>query len=140
MRRFAHLALAAGAIAATAAVPSAASAFPLGGPQLAQRIHNGEFRGYTRTNRGLENQIWHFLPDGRIRATADARTLRWGGREDYLQWQDAGVWRVELGQICVAFQGPNRNLDGCYAVDAGPGKQVRFTGPYSWQGTLEPHD
>jgi len=25
-------------------------------------------------------------------------------------------------------------------VTAGPGKQVRLIGPYSWEGTLEPHD
>jgi hypothetical protein len=136
MRKLALSALLAGAIA----LPDAAAiAFPLGGHQLAQRIQNGEFRGYTRTNRGLENQIWHFLPDGRIRAVADARVLRWG-REDYQQWQDAGAWRVDGGQVCVAFQGPNRTLDGCYVVDAGAGKEVRLVGPYTWQGTLEPHD
>jgi len=137
MRKSALIALAAAAISA---LPAAVSAFPLGGPQLSQRIVNGEFRGYSRTNRGLENQIWHFLPDGRIRAVADARTLRWGGREDYLQWQDAGSWRVAGGQVCVAFQGPNRTLDGCYVVDAGDGKQVRLVGPYVWQGTLEAFD
>ena len=132
MRKSALVAL----LAATVALPATAGAFPLAGPQLVQRINNGEFRGYTRTNRGFENQIWHFLPDGRIRAVADARVLRWG-REENLQWQDAGAWRVEGASICVSFVGPNRNLDGCYAVDAGPGKQVRLTGPYSWQGTLE---
>jgi hypothetical protein len=137
MRKSVFIALAAGAIAA---VPAAASAFPLGGPQLAQRIQNGEFRGYTRTNRGLENQIWHFLPDGRIRAVADARILRWPGQDDYMQWQDAGSWRVEGGRVCVAFQGPNRTLDGCYVVDSGAGKQVRLVGPYVWQGTLEAYE
>jgi hypothetical protein len=135
MRKSALIAL----IATAIALPAVAEAFPLGGPALTQRIQNGEFRGYTRTNRGLENQIWHFLPDGRIRAVADARVLRWG-REDYQQWQDAGAWRVDGAHICVAFQGPNRTLDGCYAVDAGPGKQVRLVGPYTWQGTLEAHD
>lgn len=139
MRKIASLAL----IAATAAAVSPAAvaqAFPLGGPQLLQRIHNGEFRGYTRTSRGFENQIWHFRPDGYIRAVADARVLRWPSHDENLQWQDIGTWRLTAGQVCVSFQGPNRNLDGCYAVTAGPGKQVRLTGPYTWDGTLEPHE
>ncbi len=137
MRKSALIALLAGA---AAALPAGAQALPLAGPQLAQRIHNGEFRGYTRTNRGFENQIWHFVPDGRLRAVADARVLRWPNQDENLQWQDAGMWRVVGGQVCVGFQGPNRNLDGCYVVDAGPGKQVRLIGPYVWQGTLESYE
>ena len=126
--------------AALLAMAPAASAFPLTGPQLAQRIHNGEFRGYTRTSRGFENQIWHFLPDGRVRAVADARKTVFR-REDYHQeWQDIGGWRVEGDRVCVAFQGPNRNLNGCYAVNAGPRKQVRLVGPYVWDGTLESYE
>lgn len=128
-------------VAAAALVPAAAAqAFPLGGPQLAQRVHNGEFRGYAHTSRGFENQIWHFRPDGYIRAVADARVLRRQNTDENLQWQDIGTWRIAAGQVCVSFQGPNRNLDGCYAVTAGPGKEVRLIGRYSWQGTLEPHD
>jgi len=126
--------------AAAAGLPAAAKALPLGGPELQQRIVNGEFRGYTRTNRGFENQIWHFLPDGRIRAVADARILRKPGFDDYLEWQDAGQWHLTGSQVCVSFVGPNRNLDGCYAIDARGGKHVRLVGPYAWEGTLEPHD
>ena len=137
MRRTALVALIA---AAAAALPVAAAALPLAGSQLLQRIHNGEFRGYTRTYRGFENQIWHFLPDGRIRAVADARILRRHFGDEHLEWQDAGAWRIEGSSICVTFIGPNRNLAGCYTVDAGPGKQVRLVGPYLWEGTLEAYE
>jgi hypothetical protein len=138
MRKIALIALLAGG----AASPAAAQPLPLTFPELRQRIHNGEFRGYTVTNRGFENQIWHFRPDGYIRAVADARIRRGGvPMDEYQQWQDAGTWSVVGGgQVCVSFQGPNRNLDGCYAVSSGPGKQVRLIGPYTWEGTLEPHD
>jgi hypothetical protein len=126
--------------AALAALPEAAAAFPLAGQQLAERIYNGEFRGYARTNRGFENQIWHFLPDGRIRAVADSRRQLWQGREDHREWQDIGAWRVEGDRVCVSFAGPNHTVAGCYVVDAGPGKQVRLVGPYLWQGTLEAYE
>ena len=127
-------------LAATALVlPAAAQALPLAGPALVQRINNAEFRGYTRTNRGFENQIWHFLPDGRIRAVGDSRTLRWG-REDHLEWQDIGSWRIEGDRVCVGFQGVNQNLTGCYAIDASYGKNIRLVGPYIWEGTLEPYE
>jgi hypothetical protein len=125
------------AAAATALVLPPAAAAPLFGQQLAARIVNGEFRGYTHTQRGFENQIWHFLPDGRVRAVAESsRVIPLNGHL-HQQWQDAGVWRVEGDRICVGFDGLNRNLNGCYAIDAGPGKQVRLAGPYMWQGTLE---
>jgi hypothetical protein len=119
---------------------SVADALPLVGPQLTARLVNGEFRGYTQTQRGFENQIWHFLPDGRIRAVADARRQVWRNRDDYLQWQDIGAWRVEGDRVCVTFDGLNRTLAGCYSVDAGYGIQVRLVGPYVWQGTLGPHE
>jgi len=126
--------------AALAAMAPAASALPLTGPQLAARINNGEFRGYTLTSRGFENQIWHFLPDGRVRAVADARKTIFR-REDYhQQWQDIGAWRVEGDRVCIAFQGLNQNLNGCYAVDAGQSKHVRLVGPYVWEGTLEAYE
>jgi hypothetical protein len=124
---------------ATALAPAAAEALPLGGPALVQRVMNAEFRGYTRTSRGFENQIWHFLPDGRIRAVGDARTLRWG-REDHLEWQDIGSWRVEGDRLCVGFRGVNQNLAGCYAIDVGFGKNIRLVGPYLWEGTLERYE
>jgi hypothetical protein len=128
-----------------AAVPLAAgvtalNAAPLVGQQLGSRIVNGEFRGYARTQRGFENQIWHFLPDGRIRAVAESsRIISLHGHHQQ-QWQDIGAWRLEDDRICIGFQGINRDLDGCYVVDAGPGKQVRFAGPYVWQGTLETYE
>ncbi|MGH7006634.1 MAG: hypothetical protein ACREIP_22025 [Alphaproteobacteria bacterium] len=122
-----------------AGIAAPANALPLAGPHLAARIVNAEFRGYTNTGRGFENQIWHFLPDGRIRAVADSqRLLR---RELYRQeWQDIGAWRLEANRVCVAFEGPNRNLNGCYAVDARSRKQVRLVGPYVWEGTLESYE
>src|SRR5262245_61167651 len=98
MRKTALIAL----CAATMLAAGAAHAFPIGGVQLAQRVHNGEFRGYTRTIRGFENQIWHFRPDGYVRAVADARVLRRPGMEDYLEWQDIGTWRVTGTQVCVS--------------------------------------
>jgi hypothetical protein len=125
---------------AAAMLPAASQALPLAGPQLVQRIDNGEFRGYTQTSRGFENQIWHFLPDGRIRAVADSRRMTWPSRDEYLQWQDVGAWRVEGDRVCVSFAGLNRNLAGCYVVDSGPGKAVRLVGPYVWQGTLERYE
>ena len=138
MRKPLLVALFAGA--ALAAMVPAASALPLSGPQLAARIYNGEFRGYSLTSRGFENQIWHFLPDGRVRAVADARKAIRLRDDYYQQWQDIGAWRVEGDRVCVAFQGPNQNLNGCYAVDAGPRKQVRLIGPYVWDGTLEAYE
>lgn len=125
---------------ALAAMAPAASALPLTGPLLAARVYNGEFRGYTLTSRGFENQIWHFLPDGRVRAVADAQKLV-SRRENYRQeWQDIGAWRVEGDRVCVAFQGLNRNLNGCYSVNSGPRKHVRLVGPYVWDGTLEAYE
>ena len=122
-------------LAAGVAVPAAAA--PLMGAQLTQRIVNAEFRGYTTTTRGFENQIWHFLPDGRIRAVGESQKIV-SRRENYRQdWQDIGAWRVEGDRVCVVFQGMNSNVSGCYAVDAGFRRDVRLVGPYVWQGTLE---
>lgn len=121
-----------------AAVAPAADAAPLFGPQLAARVVNGEFRGYTHTRRGFENQIWHFLPDGRIRAVAESSRIVPLHGHDHQQWQDVGAWRLESDRVCVSFQGLNLDINGCYAIDAGPGRNVRLVGgPYSWQGTLE---
>ena len=137
MRKAVLIALSAAGVAA--ASPAAlAQAYPLGAAQLAQRVYNGEFRGYTRTFRGFENQIWSFRPDGSVRAVADSRIERWPDRDEHLEWQDSGTWRVTGDQVCVSFVGPNHNLDGCYTIVAGPGKQVRLLGPYTWEGTLEP--
>ena len=140
MRRL-PLALLSAALAggALAAAPSA-SAMPLSGAQLAQRIVNAEFRGYTNTMRGFENHIWHFLPDGRIRAVADSQKII-VRRENYRQeWQDIGAWRIEGDRVCVTFQGPNQGVSGCYTVEAGGRRQVRMVGPYVWQGTLEAYE
>jgi hypothetical protein len=126
------------AAASLAALAPTLHAAPLFGPQLAARVVNGEFRGYTHTQRGFENQIWHFLPDGRIRAVAESSRLIAHHGHYQQQWQDAGAWRLEGDRVCVSFQGLNYNLNGCYAIDAGPGKNVRLVGgPYAWQGTLE---
>lgn len=126
--------------AALAAVAPSAHALPLSGPQLAARVYNGEFRGSTLTSRGFENQIWHFLPDGRVRAVADSRKAVYPDEDYHLEWQDIGAWRVEGDRVCVAFQGLNQNLNGCYVVDAGAYKQVRLIGPYVWNGTLETYE
>lgn len=135
MRSVCIAVVAAASLPALAAAPQAA---PLFGAQLAQRTVNAEFRGYTHTQRGFENQIWHFLPDGRVRAVAESSRLISLHGHHREEWQDAGSWRLEGDRICISFQGLNRDLNGCYAVDAGPGKNVRLVGgPYSWQGTLE---
>ncbi len=132
--------LAATAVALVLAIAAPAVAAPLLGPQLAARIGNAEFRGYATTSRGFENQIWHFLPDGRVRAVAESRKLV-AKRDDYRQeWQDIGAWRLTGTQVCVDFQGPNRNLNGCYGVEAGPRNQARLVGPVVWQGTLEAYE
>jgi hypothetical protein len=128
------------AAASLAALPPALHAAPLFGAQLAQRIVNAEFRGYTHTRRGFENQIWHFLPDGRIRAVAESSRIISLHGHHHEQWQDIGAWRLAGDRLCVSFQGLNHDINGCYAIDAGPGKNVRLVGgPYSWQGTLEPY-
>ncbi|MCW5772230.1 MAG: hypothetical protein KIT16_11385 [Rhodospirillaceae bacterium] len=127
------------ALAAGAAI-SPSYAAPIGGPLLMQRIANGEFRGYTRTLRGFENQIWRFLPDGRVHAIAEAQKMLFNSRNFRQEWQDFGSWRVEGDRVCVAFPGPNRDLNGCYAVDVRFGKHVRLVGPYVWEGTLEPRE
>jgi hypothetical protein len=57
-----------------------------------------------------------------------------------LEWQDIGSWRIEGDRLCVGFQGVNQNLTGCYAIDAGYGKNIRLVGPYLWEGTLEPYE
>ncbi|HEY7611285.1 MAG TPA: hypothetical protein VIF14_18810 [Alphaproteobacteria bacterium] len=137
MRKSAFMAFLTGA---ALALPAAAQALPLAGPQLVQSIRNGEFRGYTRTSRGFENQIWHFLPDGRIRAVAESRKTVWPTQDYRQEWQDIGAWRIEGDRVCVAFQGLNRNLNGCYAVDVRQGKHIRLVGPYVWEGTLEGYE
>jgi len=137
MRRITTAFLFAALAAGTAAT---AAAMPLMGTQLTQRIVNAEFRGYTNTSRGFENHIWHFLPDGRVRAVADSQKIL-VRRENYRQeWQDVGAWRIEGDRVCVAFQGPNQPVSGCYAVEAGSRHQVRLIGPYVWQGTLESYE
>jgi hypothetical protein len=125
------------AVASVAALAPVAGALPMQGQQLAARIANGEFRGYTTTVRGFENQIWHFQPDGRIRAVADSSRLVPYHGHVRQEWSDIGVWRLEGDRVCVGFQGQNQNLNGCYVVIAGPGKNVRLAGPFVWDGTLE---
>lgn len=140
MRRITKTVLLAAIAAASAAAVSTASAMPLTGPQLSQRIVNAEFRGYTNTMRGFENHIWHFLPDGRVRAVADSQRMA-PRRENYRQeWQDIGAWRIEGDRVCVTFQGPNQGVSGCYAVEAGWRRNVRMVGPVVWQGTLEAYE
>jgi hypothetical protein len=129
-----------GAAMAIGAVPTVAGAAPLAGQMLAQRVFNAEFRGATRTSRGFENQIWQFLPGGRVHAVGDSRRQVWNGQDFHQEWQDDGTWHVAGDRLCVAFETVNHNLNACYIVDVRYGRHVRLVGPHVWEGTLEPRE
>jgi hypothetical protein len=137
MRTSARSALPVLLAAASATSTGLAYALPIVGLQLTQRVSNSEFRGSTSTMRGFENQIWHFLPDGRVRAVAEARKIVWSDTEYRQEWRDDGAWRIVGDRVCVQFHGPNQDVAGCYTVDAREGIHVRLIGPYIWEGTLE---
>jgi hypothetical protein len=124
--------------ALVASLPFTASlAEPLGGAQIRSVAMGGEFRGFIQTQRGFENHIWRFAPDGRASATANYK--RSPGNLGFMQeFGDAGSWHVDGDRLCVDWQGLNRQFSGCYAVDGIPNSnQVRLTGPAIWQGTLD---
>ncbi len=123
------------AAALLAALPFApAAAVPMGGEEIRARSAGGEFRGYGNIRR-LEDFIWRLRPDGTVRSIS---LLRTGGRDtgQFIEYSDAGTWRVEGNRLCVQFANVHGFLSGCYAVDGIGGDHVRLVGPAVLEGTL----
>jgi hypothetical protein len=123
------------AAALLAALPfSPAAAAPMGGEEIRARSTGGEFRGYGNIRR-LEDFIWRLRPDGTVRSVS---LLRTGGRDtgQFIEYSDAGTWRVEGNRLCVQFGNVHGFLSGCYAVDGIGGDHVRLSGPVNLEGTL----
>jgi hypothetical protein len=119
-----------------AAAPLAARSEPLSGNQLLALAPGSEFRGYIQTQRGFENHIWRFAPDGRVTAVATL-SRNPGGLGWSQEFGDAGSWRIEGARLCVQWQAQLGVFNGCYSVDATSGSdQVRLIGPATWQGTF----
>lgn len=113
----------------------AADAQPLSGQGLQGRTAGGEFRGFMRSERGGEDHIWRFRPDGTAVGVATIRRNVGYGTYQY-EIGDTGRWRIEGNRLCVDWPGLNRNFSGCYAVTAQGGDHVRLAGPVPWEGTL----
>jgi hypothetical protein len=127
--------LAAAALLAALPLASAAAA-PMGGAEIQARSAGGEFRGFGSTRRStLEDMIWRLRPDGSVRSDS---LVRKGGRDtgQFIEYRDAGTWRVEGNRLCVQFDGTHADLSGCYGVDGTGGDHVRLSGPVNLQGTL----
>ncbi|MFO0987271.1 MAG: hypothetical protein U1F37_07865 [Alphaproteobacteria bacterium] len=123
------------AAALYAALPLApAAAAPLGGEEIRARAAGGEFRGYGNIRR-LEDFIWRMRADGTVRSVS---LLRTGGRDtgQFVEYGDAGTWRVEGNRLCVQFASVHAFLSGCYSVDGAGGDHVRLVGPANLEGTL----
>lgn len=123
------------AAALFAALPLAtAAAAPMGGEEIRARATGGEFRGYGNIRR-LEDFIWRMSPDGMVRSVS---LLRTGGRDtgQFIEYSDAGTWRVEGNRLCVQFGNVHAFLSGCYAVDGIGGDHVRLSGRANLEGTL----
>ena len=122
------------AAALLAALPlTLAAAAPMGGEEIRARGAGGEFRGYGNIRR-LEDFIWRLRPDGTVRSTS---TVREGGRAgQFIEYSDAGTWRVEGNRLCVQFGSVHGFLSGCYTVDGGGGDHVRLSGPANLEGTF----
>jgi hypothetical protein len=125
------------AAALLAAAPLApAEAAPLGGQELRARSAGGEFRGYGATRRSrLEDVIWRLRPDGSVSSVS---LIRRGGRDsgEFIEYRDAGSWRVEGNRLCLQFGAVHGDLSGCYDVDGIGGDHVRLVGPVNLEGTL----
>lgn len=123
------------AAALVAALPFApAAAAPLGGEEIRARSTGGEFRGYGNIRR-LEDFIWRLAPDGTVSSVS---LVRRGGRDagEFIEYRDAGTWRVEGNRLCVQFGSVHGFLSGCYTVDGIGGDHVRLVGPANLEGTL----
>ena len=123
---------AAALLAALPLVPAAAA--PMGGEEIRARSTGGEFRGYGFTGR-LEDFIWRLRPDGTLTSIS---LIRRGGRDtgQFIEYGDAGTWRVEGNRLCVQFESVHRSVSGCYTVDGIGGDHVRLVGPITLEGTL----
>ena len=125
---------AAALIAALPLVPAAAA--PMGGDEIRARSAGGEFRGFGSTRRRtLEDIIWRLRPDGSVTSVS---LIRRGGRDsgEFIEYRDAGTWRVEGNRLCVQFGSVHGDLSGCYSVDGTGGDHVRLVGPVNFEGTL----
>lgn len=122
------------ALVAALAAPGLARAEPLPGDQIRARASGGEFRGFGNIRR-LEDFIWRLAPNGAVLSTS---LLRRGGRDsgEFIEYRDAGSWRVEGNRLCVQFGGVHGFLSGCYTVDGIGGDHVRLVGPVTLEGTL----
>ena len=128
------------AVAAALALAADASAAPLATAELQARVAGGEFRGSGSTRRGpLEEMIWRLNADGTATSISQVRRRVGGpfaGADEVLEFKDMGSWRIDAGRLCIEFRGVQRDLTGCYTVDAGPGSQVNLVGPVTLRGTL----
>lgn len=125
------------AAALLTALPLASvSAAPLTGAEIQAQSAGGEFRGYGATRRGpLEDIIWRLAPDGSVVSISQVRR-RSIQTSEFVEYRDAGAWRVEGNRLCVQFQSVHSDLSGCYGVDAIGGSHVRLVGPIQLEGTL----
>jgi len=119
----------------SAAAAGPASAAMLSGAEIQARA--GEFRGDTRSVRGLESHIWRLGPGGQIRAIATLKRGLSTLNSSMVEFDDVGSWRIEGNSLCVQWSGANARFSGCYAVEAQQGNHVRLIGPAQWEGTLE---
>jgi hypothetical protein len=125
---------AAALIAALPIVPAAAA--PMSGDEIRARSAGGEFRGFGSTRRRtLEDIIWRLRADGSVTSVS---LIRRGGRDsgEFIEYRDAGTWRVEGNRLCVQFGSVHGDLSGCYSVDGTGGDHVRLVGPVNFEGTL----
>jgi hypothetical protein len=124
------------ALSAFLALSNPAAAAPLGGQEIQARSAGGEFRGFGATRRrNLEDMIWRLRPDGVVTSVS---LVRRGGRDsgEFIEYRDAGTWRVEGNRLCVQFGAVHGDLSGCYTVDGAGGSHVRLVGPVTLEGTL----
>src|SRR5262245_42031585 len=120
-----------------AAVPDAALAANLSGPEIQARATGGEFRGDTLTFRGLESHIWRLAPGGQARAIITIKSGLNALNAVMLEAGDIGTWSIQGNMLCVDWGGFSRRLSGCYTVEAEQGIHVRLVGPARWEGTLD---
>lgn len=130
-----NVAIVVSAILTTLLPAAAADAQPLSGQALQGRASGSEFRGSAQTQRGAENHIWRFRPDGTATGVGIVQRSVGYGTYQY-EIGDAGRWRIESDRLCVEWSGVNSILSGCYTFIAQAGNHVRLAGPIPWEGTL----
>lgn len=121
--------LAAGAALAMGLVPVATAA-PLAGPGLMERVVGAEFRGYYRSQRGEEDVLWRFAPDGTV--TGIFLVMRHAGPSLIrFEVSDSGRWTVQGDQLCIQWRLQMYGQQNCFNVDAREGTHVRLNGGIS---------